>query len=211
MKIAIIGDVHGYISKYIGIINAVKADMTIQVGDMGVGFKDINLPELDKKHRFFVGNHDNRQVANEHPNCLGDYGPLPENDKVFFVSGAHTPYFDRVRRTEGVDWWNDEELSYSQLMRCVDLYRECKPDVLLCHDCPQFIRENHFGLRERTLTSQALEEMIGEHPPKLVVFGHHHASVEFPDGPNHKFVCVDELKTYMIDTDDIGSSHFFRY
>lgn len=67
----IIGDVHGHIADYMTL--AAASQESIQIGDMGLGFRGVSL-EPNPAHRFFRGNHDAPQACREHPNYLGDWG-----------------------------------------------------------------------------------------------------------------------------------------
>ena len=128
MKFTILGDVHGDRARCNRVHQKAQKKFpgseVIQIGDLGVGFPKykrrarsglyINEPtgEIDTEDyklpptfKFFPGNHDNRKECHKLPNCLGDFG---EYKGMFFVSGASS--IDRAFRTEGLDWWDDEEL-----------------------------------------------------------------------------------------------------
>jgi hypothetical protein len=52
-----------------------------------IGRPGVVLPELPPEHKFLRGNHDDPKLCGKHPNYLGEYGYLPD-DELFFVSGA---------------------------------------------------------------------------------------------------------------------------
>jgi len=54
-----------------------------------IGRPGVVLPELPPEHKFIRGNHDDPKFCREHPNYLGNFGYLPD-DELFFVSGAQT-------------------------------------------------------------------------------------------------------------------------
>lgn len=204
-EITIIGDVHGKFDAYAKICKGFTS--TIQIGDFGVGFlnsrgKISPEPVLPGDHKFFPGNHDNRQKCKENPNCLGDYGVTPYG--IFFVSGAWS--IDHKARTLGINWWDDEELTMEQIYEAMQLYQQIKPDIVLTHDAPfsvssKILEETPnpmFGPKNRrTRTGMFLETIFEIHKPKKWIFGHwHHSWVKEIDGC--EFRCLNELKTYTL-------------
>ena len=151
----------------------------IQLGDLGCGFCYHGEPDTDKfrklpsTFKFFPGNHDNRQECLKLPNCLGNFG---EYKGLYFVSGADS--IDKDSRTLGIDFWDDEELSYSQLEEAIEGWRNSSAEVLLAHDGPQSIVQAFWPyITEKSRTRQALDIMITARKPKQIIFGHHHKSV----------------------------------
>ena len=199
-----IGDAHGKFSQYKAIIKEHKD--TIQVGDMGIGFRrwphgeySQNPPydEMVKANAQFIrGNHDNPAVCRKHSQWIKD-GYVRE-DKWFgdmmFIGGAYS--IDKAFRDEGFNWWPDEELSVDELVPITIRYMNTKPACMVTHDCPKSIypmlHSHHFvDLPQRT--PQALQAMWEVHKPKLWVFGHHHKSFDMiVDGT--RFVCLAELE-----------------
>ena len=185
--IRIIGDVHGLISKYQALTAA--ADRSIQIGDMGLGFKDVNL-EPSPHHKFFRGNHDSPQSCRNHPNYLGDFG-YDAALGLFWFSGADS--IDRHLRREGVSWWRDEELSVTQFEEALELYERVKPRVVLSHDGPQAFIAVLFGIKSRSRTRQALQAAYELWQPELWLFGHHHVMREFQSPEGTLFMCLPSL------------------
>lgn len=184
----VIGDVHGKIIDYERIIHShVK---TICVGDFG--FKshwDWHIKNVDSdSHRIVMGNHDYTPYVYRKPS-LGDFGVFED---FFVVRGAYS--IDRAFRTEGLDWFSDEELSYEYALRCFDLYEKAKPEIVLSHDCPHSIRHTLFGITDKSDTSNLLEAMFQCHKPKIWIFGHHHKSKNI-NIKNTNFICLAELET----------------
>lgn len=184
-----IGDVQGQYERYKKIIAGARG--TIQVGDLGVGFRPPNWaiseeysePPLDDMvrgdHRFIRGNHDNLAACRAHSQWIAD-GHF-ENG-VMFLGGAQS-----VLRIEGHDWWSDEELSAVELRRLYKLYRERKPRVMVTHDCPEEVAtvlltrlpSSGEGRRDvRSRTRYALQDMWLAHTPKLWIFGHYNLSFD---------------------------------
>ena len=206
----IIGDVHGWTANYSRWIqrNLDPSVRTIQLGDMGLGFastKPFKLPECNK---FFRGNHDSPEQCRRHPNYLGDYGYLPE-DKLFWCAGAWS--IDRAYRIEGVSWWPDEELSYDELGKAIDLYSQVKPRFVLSHEAPAKTastllygmlvgnKDPYFTAKmdcSRSRTSEALQQMLDIHQPEQWIFGHYHVDLSFnTPGYTTKFRCVGGIMT----------------
>ena len=183
--IRFIGDIHAMWTGYENLIK--NCDKTIQIGDFGLGFPGYDFPEhllkIPGNHRFIRGNHDNPEVCQNHPWYLGDYGYIKEND-MFYLGGAWTPDF--YKRTEGIDWWREEELEYKELQDAVDLYVRVKPTLVVTHECPRTIKK-HLGLNrypdndgnpfKRTRTDNALQVMFEMHQPNIWVFGHYHRRI----------------------------------
>ena len=122
MEMTFIGDCHGLFSRYEKIIE--KFPNSIQIGDMGVGFKKwckltetfifTSNPPYDKmvktNARFIRGNHDNPSVCAKHSQWIADgHTETTENGtKIMYIGGAWS--IDHEYRTEDVSWWADEEI-----------------------------------------------------------------------------------------------------
>ena len=197
--ITIIGDVHGKYKRYHEIIR--KKDRhpyTIQLGDFG--FKYDTLSNIDStKHLILPGNHDNYDICYNYPHFMGDYGYTSLNGvEFFYYRGAYS--IDRDSRTIGIDWWKQEQVDIEGFMKARELYRLKKPDIVLTHDCPEFLVRDYIGpegIIYQNITNWALGELYNIHQPKLWIHGHHHTSKTTIYG-NTKFVCLDELETYKI-------------
>lgn len=183
----IIGDVHGRIQDYYAVAD--DADLSIQIGDMGLGFRGVSL-EPNPAHRFFRGNHDSPQACRDHPNYMGDWG-YDEAFDLFWFAGADS--IDRYIRREGVSWWRDEELSVQEFQEALDLYERVRPSVVLSHDGPQDFVATLFGIRDRSRTRQALQAAYELWQPRLWAFGHHHSPRDFVTREDTRFVCLPEL------------------
>lgn len=223
MSITVIGDVHGRTKTYQKWLrdNLDQDHVSIQVGDMGLGFAGVGLPApgqppLGPTHKFFRGNHDSPSRCREHKNYLGDYGYLVQYG-IFWCSGAFS--IDREYRIEGVSWWPDEQLSYEELGNAIDLYLQVKPRFVLSHDTaskagkvllydligPYFMAKQ--GCIE-SRTAQALQSMLESHQPEKWIFGHYHIDKKFyVPGYKTEFICVggimgdgEQPHTYELDT-----------
>lgn len=200
----VIGDVHGKFKPYRNIIRDVP--FSIQAGDMGVGFRGYRHGELvhltnppydamsEGHHLFIRGNHDNPEVCKRQRYWIPDGTVV---DGIFCLGGAVS--IDRAYRTEGLDWWPDEELSYAELERMIDEYAAIKPEVVITHDCPSSIANeilaafNMRKIEDGSRTRVALEQMLAAHQPREWYFGHWHVSLSFVRGRT-KFQCLNELE-----------------
>ena len=180
-----IGDIHGKIAEYAAIVSGCAA--SVQVGDFGYGFADI--PAFPASHRFIRGNHDNPALCRVSPNFIPD--PTFESG-VFYLGGARS--IDMDSRRIGVDWWDNEELSYPELNICIDAYANARPRLMVTHECPEGVVRTLFG---RGLfpsrTGSALQAMLEIHEPEMWIFGHWHTSCRKTVG-NTQFICLDELE-----------------
>lgn len=189
-KIQLVGDVHGEFTRLQKIINKFKGT-TIVLGDIGIGFIykylnpafciDPNVPyyltkltdiQCNREQMVFIrGNHDRPDMCRRHHNFLGEYGVYRD---IFYISGAWS--IDRAYRTEGLDWWPDEELNMKQCYKALEMYTEIKPDIVITHDCPTSILALLYSQLFKTRTGQLLESMLREHRPSQWYFAHHHVS-----------------------------------
>lgn len=167
----ILSDVHCDFNRVTEVCRLWPDQTVLQLGDLGVGFlrTEFILANTPSNFRFFVGNHDNRSLANTMPACLGDFG---EFEDIFFVSGAHS--VDRFDRIEGKSWWPDEELSYSQASACLDAWEASDKEIIVSHDTTQSFVEKFMLIYDRTITRTLLQSMIEVRKPKKIIFGHHH-------------------------------------
>lgn len=208
----LIGDVHGKYDRYKRIIQNGPPG-SIQVGDMGVGFRRTrgfregefmqNPPHYAMKighHRFIRGNHDNPAECRKHSQWIEDGEILSD---IMFVGGAIS--IDKEFRVPDYSWWEGEELSITELNAMVDVYLAAKPRVMITHDCPREVGEallavipGASGMKLESRTAQAFQAMWSAHSPDLWVFGHwHHSFDHVLHGGREKgtrFVCLNELE-----------------
>lgn len=198
----IIGDVHGRFSQYREIIRDVP--FSIQVGDMGVGFIRSNgLPSANPpfdamsegRHLFLRGNHDNPNVCRQQRYWIPD-GSIVDG-KIFCLGGAVS--IDRHLRTQGLNWWPDEECSYEELQRHIDTYAAVKPEIVISHECPESVADsimasfNMQKISDGSRTRQALQAMLDIHEPRAWFYGHWHYAMKFNVGRT-SFRCLAELE-----------------
>lgn len=205
MKVRFLGDVHGYWNEMKHQLKG--ADISIQVGDLGMGFSSYSewAPDsalaFDRKfkkgnHRFIRGNHDNPKEVQQCKHWIKD-GTVETTDlgnKIMFIGGAWS--IDYEYRVEGVDWWPEEEISYVELQELITLYTIEKPDIMITHTAPIGVPSGIMGLKifgNGARTEHALQQMLEIHRPKLWVFGHWHRDFDAVVNGT-RFICLNELK-----------------
>lgn len=194
--ILFIGDVHDKIERYKKLIDFYPDIPSIQVGDFG--FEESHRWHMANvnpgQHKVLFGNHDYYPLLAA-PHSLGDFGVTP--DGIYFVRGAYS--VDRAERYggEGVDFFEEEQLSYERISEAVADFEKSHPEVVVTHECPETVRRIAFRIYNQSLTSNALEQMWRAHKPKLWIFGHHHRSLDkMFDGT--RFICLAELEKRVI-------------
>lgn len=198
-----IGDVHGKWSQYQKLLDC---DSSVQVGDFGVGFPVQNGVSVQPDfitgtdHRFIRGNHDSLATCKIQPNWIPDGWTMIQNrTKFMFVGGAWS--IDHQYRTPGIDWWDDEELSYYELGDMISKYMKFKPEVMVTHDLPWEVIPvliRYFSDFHQSRTQVALNEMWKFHKPKLWICGHWHCSVD-KEVDGTRFKVLNELEYFDFD------------
>jgi hypothetical protein len=195
----VVGDVHGKYKRIHEIIREKdRHPYIVQIGDFGFDYDTLRNVDPDK-FKIIGGNHDNYNKIINIPHYLGDYGYTSLNGvEFFYYRGAYS--IDRQYRTIGIDWWPEEEVSIENFMKARELYREVKPEIVLAHDCPEFMVHSYLepnGRMYQNITSWALGELYNIHAPKLFIHGHWHFSRTTMYG-NTKFVSLGELEPYLV-------------
>ena len=201
---------HGLWTGFSTLLNREKPEACVQVGDFGWGFHGQDSPKMQRSVaqveasmtkwnvRYIRGNHDNPGMCREHSFCIPD-GTYDEATGIFYVGGALS--IDRARRTLGIDYWDDEELSYDALFDLIDVYEKVKPRIVISHECPESIIGHMMDFYKQDFhsrTRQALDSMFAIHQPEQWIFGHWHNDVTYEkDGT--VFRCLNELSCMEID------------
>ena len=208
MTVRITGDVHGMVAKYADMILDSEVEYSIQVGDMGFNYSDLEI--LDHKcHKFFGGNHDNYHIYKDCPHALGNYGAKRLGDlEYYFIRGAFSidkKYrLERERKLGVISWWGTEQLSKSQREKAFDSYAKAKPSVMMTHTCPSSISKligspgclKAFGFDPDTFetgTQNILQKCFDYHKPDVWIFGHFHRTIDF-HYRGTRFICLGELR-----------------
>ena len=194
------GDTHGRIDDIKEVESeAVKAGakIIIQVGDFGIHFnKDCPLLEWFSTRPEGLpwitcgGNHDNWPLWRSLPEVEAFGGTVIElakgcffaergteltieGEKHLFFGGAES--IDRIYRTEGIDWWEEETPNIIETNQFFDAMESFKPDVVVTHEAPLRVNVNR-AERYKNTTPRNLENVLKhcEHTPARWYFGHHH-------------------------------------
>lgn len=195
----LIGDIHGKLPEYADIIK--DCTSSVQVGDFGWGFfNDLgeewaNALHRDGRHRFIRGNHDDPQKCRDV--AVGWIEDGAASSDIMYIGGAWS--IDYWRRTIGISWWPDEELSDSEFRRIEHEFVQAAPRIVVTHDAPHNVAHSMFfdtgletGGHRTSRTAMALQYMFEQHQPDLWVFGHwHHTTNMTIEGT--RFQCLAEL------------------
>lgn len=198
----ILGDIHGNLGKLSGVMSSVN-DQVLCVGDVGIGFRGVgNEPDFSDRFFFIRGNHDNPYFCKKHSQFVGDYGLW---NNIFVLGGARS--VDKEWRTENINWWRDEELSYAECQLALEAYDSLRPDIIVSHDAPFSIQPELrlaaiaknpsvaiFGDPKPYPTSMILDAMLEVHRPRIHIFGHWHCSFR-KDVEGTRFICLDIFET----------------
>jgi Icc-related predicted phosphoesterase len=191
-----IGDLHGHYSWYHKFIRKLPDnEYSFQIGDFGFSYNSITCFPVHK-HVMLPGNHDNYDIIKWCNNALKLYGLW---NTIFYVRGAWS--IDRKYRTQGIDWWSEEELDIDTLNSAIDYYKKIKPEYMVTHEAPLSLVDQlvdpsfakDFGYSEtaiKTKTNQALQTMFEIHQPKVWIFGHYHVARRI-QVENTQFICLD--------------------
>lgn len=213
--IAIAGDWHGDVPWMRAVVDAASvagADIILHVGDLAVLWPGRDKGKFDRRlqqrlelrdmHFAFIdGNHDNHHELRALP--LDDDGLAPLRPRVRYLPrGARFKYggitvaglggaysIDREWRTEGKDWWPEEDVTDEDVDR---LIAGGPADVLLMHDAPSGVRvRTELDLPPQILeasraTRARLRRAVDELRPGNVFAGHWHQrvidNIAHPDG-----------------------------
>jgi hypothetical protein len=211
--IRFVGDVHGKFKSFKHDIETSNVDnlSIIQVGDMGVGFgqgdywhESLDEYMVENNVYFLRGNHDNPNSCKTMKSWIKDGTVI---DDMMLIGGAWS--IDHSYRTPGIDWWEDEELSYGELDALINLYEEKNPRIMVTHDFPTIASYKMFVRTGRSIgrkiqylnrTAEALQAMFEIHQPTLWIGGHWHTSTDqVIDGT--RFICLNELEWADINLD----------
>lgn len=220
-----IGDIHGNEKTVKDAIEKYWTPQTkiIQVGDFGIGFKEFDFyetwshveSESDtaynqdwwKKFDFIRGNHDNPQICKYLRNC---HHSVDIDEDVLYISGAAST--DVHLRTEGVDWWPDEEIALWKLNLYLEALETAKycPKIIVSHEAPlEYLHKYLSPYHKKSRTNQFLDALIDltltfkeKHQPKIWVHGHHHRST-INEYKGIKFISLGIDEVYVLEAKDI--------
>jgi hypothetical protein len=206
----IVGDIHGKFSQYLKTVE--KAEHSLCLGDFGFAdsWNKLHYSSLNpESHKVLAGNHESYDTAPRSPFYLGDFGEATIGGvALFYIRGGIS--IDRTyREAERINrgprtWWSQEELSFSQMLECMKLYRKVKPSIVVSHVpcasfsklvCPDDKILTDFGFHKgfKEATQLLGDELLKIHRPKVWYSAHMHRSLtEEIDGTT--FVALAELE-----------------
>lgn len=209
-----IGDSHGKFHNFNAVAtealaalaaNGIDASEVISVGDFGywprMGSAYRKCGAFEQPVRWIDGNHEDFDTLSidRFPNALWECEHIPRgtiDNGVFFMGGATS--IDAALRTIGIDWFEQEKISYKQFNAAANLLDQHASDVnVMCaHDTVMFAYHRlvgnggNKGLHRKDSNAVALEELFGIAQPKVYVHGHHHVPDRYQiDGA--EFVSLD--------------------
>lgn len=161
--IRIYGDVHGLLGLFFEQVNRLGPEYeVVQLGDFGwwptilreheAAVKYDMQDALERRVYFIDGNHEHfpslwaagRYVVNEiMPNLVYiPRGEILELDgrKILFIGGGESP--DMNWRTEGVNWFREETITYADVMR---IDQNAQVDMMITHVPPFHVSHHIFG------------------------------------------------------------------
>lgn len=193
--IRLIWDMHWNWRQYLKMIK--WQEETIQLGDFW--FQESHKQHQEKwdpeKNKILFGNHDDYRYVRQ-PYSLGDFGVHETKSwhKIFYIRWAYS--IDKAARAHHgpkQSWREEEELTIEQWNECVKLFSEVKPDIVISHDCPEFMTHKYIWANDhfiKTRTWQILEWCWHAHKPSLWIHGHYHTR-QYNFIQWCHFVCLD--------------------
>lgn len=215
MNIRLLGDIHGKQCQYINLVKG--REYSIQLGDFGFNYDSLKSVDSDK-HKVLFGNHDvvytydDGSLIKPCEHILDNFGIISKKPNsnipdTFYVRGGIS--IDKAYRKEGVDWFKDEQLTYTQMCKAIDLYEKVKPEIVLSHECPASMipyvanpNFAHLNLKP-SMTASMLETMYQIHQPKFWFTGHFHIDKTYKPEQT-RFFCLNELSYIDISDSENG-------
>lgn len=200
-QLAICGDWHANTQFAVSTLRAInysdpQVDTIFHLGDFGYRFeRDYTdavshaLCEYGMTLYFIDGNHDNHEYLAQLDKTHDGMGVVA--DRIYHVPRGHTWRKDRLTvlamggaysidkmyRTQGVSWWPQEVIAYSEVRRALE-GPELSYDMLFSHDAPieaPVKRSSAYKDDPFTRTNQEyLQMLVGYMDIKTVVHGHWH-------------------------------------
>ncbi|WP_052259961.1 metallophosphoesterase family protein [Pseudarthrobacter phenanthrenivorans] len=207
-RAAVMGDFHGHIHHFRAVTRTLKRaeiDLLLGVGDVGFDFPGAFRGKTEKRMRLLleengvefiwaVGNHDNHESLSSKPfnpdgtrrisdrNSNLPNGRVIERDgvRIGALGGAYS--VDKKWRTEGKDWWPQEEPTAEEAEKLISACAQGpRLDILLTHDVPMEVTglKGLPGLPKQVIeeanrTRVLLQETAAQIRPKVLFAGHWH-------------------------------------
>lgn len=203
----VVGDMHGNLRAWAYTVMPAyartKADVIIQVGDMGYGWNPDYLPALDvilEAHGATVlwldGNHENFDAL-EDANVFGVRGAkVQTSERTWYLPRGYTWEWHGVRcmalggaysvdkpyRTPHRSWWPQEEITDADTLHALEQLEDEPIDVLFAHDSFSGVRVPgvHAEWKQDEFAElcapnrDKLLQVVERGRPKLFIHGHYH-------------------------------------
>lgn len=208
-EIVVCGDLHGNWKAGVAMVRQTgkllrgeKNRLILQAGDFGVlsGYGDFldrmqeALEEEGITLLFIDGNHDDHSVLPSSVSGTNAINPyfmagnirwLPRGyrfaikGKTWLALGGAASV-DRALRTEGIDWWPEEEITAVQAQAVID---QGHADVMLTHDCPIDVHHSfplpppQWDVRDLARSDRhrgVLQDVVNQVKPGYLIHGHLH-------------------------------------
>jgi len=216
MKMLILGDVHGWWGDMIKIIDALKPDLVLQVGDFGYfphhkGYDPRARGVASPVPVYFCdGNHEDHdalatlraQAGGERtgheiaPNIFwqdrGSTINLPDGRVALFCGGGDS--IDKRRRIEGESWFPGEQINDEDM----DSLPDGRVDIVISHTCPNRMILNAVPYPDALVHDPArvrLDEVLDRYRPAQWFFGHWHFPIQGETG-DCKWFGLNDLSGY---------------
>lgn len=162
----LISDVHGNKKVLRKLIIESLTNDIILMGDIGFGFTDGITMDFfndypDKKFMLIQGNHDNADymISLFNVKAITTYSgyKFDYNTKTLYIPGAYS--YDKNQRTNGISWWDNEEMTMNQLQSLIDFVATNCHDIknIISHDCPVSMYHNFFPETTNSKTNMSLD------------------------------------------------------
>ncbi|TLM73149.1 metallophosphoesterase [Pseudarthrobacter sp. NamB4] len=207
-RAAVMGDFHGNVQHFRAVTRTLKGaeiDLLLGVGDVGFDFPGAFRGKTEKRLRLLleengvefiwaVGNHDNhdslrtkslnpdgtRRISDRNSNLPNGAVIVRDGVRIGALGGAYS--VDRKHRTEGRDWWPQEEPRAEEAEKLIAACSQGpRLDIMLTHDVPLGVTglKGLPGLSKQTLqeanrTRVLLQETVSQVRPKVLFAGHWH-------------------------------------
>jgi len=161
----------------------------IQIGDCCLIPYD-KWAKYDKPRFMIAGNHDffpqlNMEATKPYEIEVSTGGKLVKtnlfhipngyySNGVLFIGGANS--IDKHLRTEGIDWFREESLTYKQMDNIMNIEEHIH--TVISHECPMDLWKHFFPYQPHEFNTVArdLDLVLKKFKPRRWVFGHHHSS-----------------------------------
>jgi len=199
--IYITGDTHGmidfgYIKEYFAAHYSTPKDILFILGDVAPVWSkdDSSISDYDLLGPTIIyidGNHENFELLNSFPlvNKFGAKmhmlsgnlyhvlrGEIAEINGLSFLCLGGATSIDKDRRIDRVSWWNEENITYSDIDNALNNLkkRDNKVDYVLTHCAPSSVLTKKIGYKKDKNTD-ALEELSSIVITDHWYFGHYHS------------------------------------